>query len=51
MANVLENVGERTIEHLDYVGSLNIQLCATLRAMGQALPFVGNRYRGQASLR
>ena len=51
MANILENVGERTIEHLDYVGSLNIQLWATLRAMGRALPFVGNRYRWQATVR
>src|SRR5258707_4043398 len=51
MANVLENVGERTIEHLDYVGSLNIQFWATLRAMGRALPFVGNRYRWQATVR
>src|SRR5467141_3262224 len=51
MAKVLEHVGERTIEHLDYVGSLNIQLWATLRAMGQALPFVGNRYRWQATVR
>ena len=49
MANVLESVGERTIEHLDYVGSLNIQWWATLRAMGRALPFVGNRYRWQAT--
>ena len=51
MANVLESVGERTIEHLDYLGSLNIQWWATLRAMGQALPFVGNRYRWQATVR
>ena len=51
MANVLENVGERTIEHLDYVGSLNIQWWATLRAMGQSLPFVGNRYRWQATVK
>ena len=51
MAKVLENVGERTIEHLDYVGSLNIQLWATLCAMGRALPFVGNRYRWQATVR
>src|SRR5712664_4265003 len=51
MATILENVGERTIEHLDYVGSLNIQLWATLRAMGRALPFVGNRYRWQATVR
>jgi phospholipid/cholesterol/gamma-HCH transport system permease protein len=51
MATVLENVGERTIEHLDYVGSLNIQLWATLWAMRRALPFVGNRYRWQAAVR
>src|SRR5258708_14545139 len=51
MANVLENVGERTIEPLDYVGSLNIQWWATIRAMGRALPFVGNRYRWQATVR
>src|ERR1700724_560717 len=51
MAKVLDNVGERTIEHLDYVGSLNIQLWVTLRAMGQALPFVGNRYRWQTTVR
>ena len=51
MANILENVGERTIEHLDYVGSLNIQWWATVRAMAQALPFVGNRYRWKAAVR
>jgi phospholipid/cholesterol/gamma-HCH transport system permease protein len=51
MATVLENVGKRTITELDYVGSLNIQLWATLRAMRTALPFVGNRYRWQASVR
>lgn len=51
MATVLENVGTKTISHLDYVGSLNLQLWATLRAMRTALPFVGNRYRWQASVR
>jgi phospholipid/cholesterol/gamma-HCH transport system permease protein len=51
MAKILESVGEKTIEHLDYVGSLNIQLWATLRASGRALPFVGNRYRRQATVR
>src|SRR5579863_7396017 len=51
MANVLESVGESTIEHLDYVGSLNIQWWATLRAMARALPVVGNRYRWQATVR
>src|SRR5260370_16908808 len=51
MATVLESVGKRTLNDLDYVGSLNIQLWATLRAMGSALPFVGNRYRWQATVR
>lgn len=51
MATVLENIGTKTIDHLDYVGSLNIQLWATLRAMRTALPFVGNRYRWQAAVR
>ena len=51
MANILEDVGKRTLNELDYVGSLNIQLWSTLRAMKRALPFVGNRYRWQASVR
>jgi len=51
MATVLEGVGRKTIAHVEYVGSLNIQLWATLRAMKTALPFVGNRYRWQASVR
>src|SRR5215472_2403968 len=50
MANVLEDVGKETISHLDYVGSVNIQWWAALRALGSALPFVGNRYRWQASV-
>src|SRR5438445_9871620 len=51
MAKLLENVGERTIENLYYVGSHNIRLWGTLRAMRRALPFVGNRYRWQATVR
>lgn len=51
MANILQDVGKRTINELDYVGSLNIQLWSTLRAMKKALPFIGNRYRWQATVR
>ena len=51
MATVLEDIGKKTIEHLDYAGSLNIQLWSTLRAMKSALPLVGNRYRWQATVR
>jgi phospholipid/cholesterol/gamma-HCH transport system permease protein len=51
MANVLEDVGRSTINHLDYVGSVHIQWWSTLRSMTSALPVVGNRYRWQASVR
>jgi phospholipid/cholesterol/gamma-HCH transport system permease protein len=51
MATLLEDVGRKTLNDLDYVGSLNIQWWATLRAMGTALPFVGNRYRWRATVR
>lgn len=51
MANVLEGLGRRTLNELDYAGSLSIQWWATARAMKNALPFVGNRYRWQATVR
>ena len=51
MASLLENVGRRTLNELDYVGSLNIQLWDTLRSIRSALPFVGNRHRWQATVR
>lgn len=51
MATLLESVGRKALNDLDYVGSLNIQWWATLRAMGASLPFVGNRYRWQATVR
>jgi phospholipid/cholesterol/gamma-HCH transport system permease protein len=51
MTTLLEDVGRKTLGQLDYVGSLNIQLWATLRAMGKALPVVGNRYRWKTTVR
>jgi phospholipid/cholesterol/gamma-HCH transport system permease protein len=51
MTSVLEDVGKKTIGHLEYVGSVNIQWWATLRVMVSALPFVGNRHRWQESVR
>src|ERR1700741_1715051 len=51
MANVLEDVGRGTINHLDYVGSVNIQWWSTVRALGSSLPFVGNRYRWKEAVR
>lgn len=51
MANVLEDVGKRILNELDYVGSLNIQLWSTLRAMKSALPLLGKPYRWHATVR
>jgi hypothetical protein len=50
MANLLEIAGRETLSQLDYVGSLNIQLWATLRGMRAALPLVGNRHRWRATV-
>jgi phospholipid/cholesterol/gamma-HCH transport system permease protein len=50
MAALIEGVGKKTLNQLDYVGGLSIQLWAALRAMGATLPIVGNRYRWKASV-
>ncbi len=50
MATLIEKVGRKTLNHLDYVGGFSIQLWEVLRAMGASLPFVGNRYRWRASV-
>jgi phospholipid/cholesterol/gamma-HCH transport system permease protein len=50
MPNFLEIAGKETLSQLDYVGSLNIQLWATLRAMRKALPLIGNRHRWRAAV-
>lgn len=49
-ANLFETAGRQTINQLDYIGSLNIQLWATLRGMRTALPLVGNRHRWRAAV-
>lgn len=49
-ANLFERVGRETLSQLDYVGSLDIQLWATLRGMRTALPLVGNRHRWHAAV-
>jgi phospholipid/cholesterol/gamma-HCH transport system permease protein len=51
MANLVEIAGKETLNDLDYFGSLNVQLWATLRAMRTALPLVGNRHRWHAAVR
>jgi phospholipid/cholesterol/gamma-HCH transport system permease protein len=51
MANVLEIAGRETLDQLDYIGSLNIQLWTTLRALRRTLPLVGNQHRWRAAVR
>jgi phospholipid/cholesterol/gamma-HCH transport system permease protein len=50
MAALIEGVGKKTLNQLDYVGGLSIQLWASLRAMGASFPIIGNRYRWKASV-
>ncbi|MBV8478625.1 MAG: ABC transporter permease [Acidobacteria bacterium] len=50
MPNLLKIAGRETISQLDYVGSLNLQLWDTLRAMPTALPLVGNRHRWKTAI-
>ncbi len=50
MVTQLERVGRKTLDQLEYVGGLNLQLWVTLRSMAKALPFVGNRYRWKAAV-
>jgi len=51
MPTLVENVGRRTLNLFDYVGGLTLQLGAGVRALGAALPIVGNRNRWKASVR
>jgi len=51
MATFVENVGRKSLAQLDYLGRLSIQFWETLRSIKAALPFVGNRYRWQSSVR
>ena len=51
MANILESTGKNTLSHLDYFGSLSIQLWASVRAIRVALPLTGNRHRWKAAVR
>jgi len=51
MPTLNERVGRATLDKLDYVGGLSVQLWAALRALRVALPFTGNRYRWKESVR
>ena len=46
----VERVGKRTTDDLEYCGSLTRQLWNSLRALGNTLPIVGNRYRWKTAI-
>jgi phospholipid/cholesterol/gamma-HCH transport system permease protein len=47
---MIENVGRATVNLLDYVGGLTVQLWAGLRALRTALPISGSRHRWKSSI-
>ncbi len=51
MSSALERVGRKSLDQLEYVGSLTAQSWVTLRLVAKALPFVGNRYRWKTAVR
>lgn len=51
ITSVLENLGNSTLQHLEYVGDLAMQLRAALSSLGQVLPAVGNRNRWRSVVR
>jgi phospholipid/cholesterol/gamma-HCH transport system permease protein len=51
ITSVLENLGNSTLQHLEYVGGLAMQLRAALSSLGQVLPAVGNRNRWRSVVR
>jgi hypothetical protein len=50
MFNLFEATGRGTLNQLNYVGTLNLQLWTTLRGIRAALPVVGNRHRWKAAV-
>src|SRR5260370_31197414 len=50
-APVLERLGGATLQHIEYVGGLTIQLRNAFLALGRTLPLVGNRNRWQSAVR
>lgn len=50
MTALLENAGKATLNLLDYVGGLTVQLWAGVRALGAALPISGSHHRWKASV-
>jgi phospholipid/cholesterol/gamma-HCH transport system permease protein len=47
---LIENVGKATLNLLDYVGGLTVQLWAGLRALRTTLPISGSRHRWKSSI-
>jgi phospholipid/cholesterol/gamma-HCH transport system permease protein len=48
--SVVEYLGRVSLRHVEYVGSLALQLRAALASIGQTLPLVGNRNRWRSAV-
>jgi len=48
---LVQDVGRATVDLFDYAGALTLQMLAAVRALGPALPLVGNRQRWKSSVR
>jgi phospholipid/cholesterol/gamma-HCH transport system permease protein len=49
-ASAIERLGGATLRHLEYVGGLAIQLRASVAALTQTLPLIGNRNRWKSAI-
>jgi phospholipid/cholesterol/gamma-HCH transport system permease protein len=50
ITSVLEYIGKTTLDHVEYVGGLTMQVRAALGSLGQTLPLVGNRNRWRSAV-
>src|SRR6202048_1972077 len=49
--SIVEQLGSATLRHLEYVGSLTLQIKNSTRALARALPLIGNRNRWLSGIR
>ena len=48
---LVDQLGSATLRHLEYVGSLTLQIKNSTRALARALPLIGNRNRWLSAIR
>jgi phospholipid/cholesterol/gamma-HCH transport system permease protein len=48
--SVVEHLGSATLRHVEYIGSLVIQLRSAVHALARSLPLIGNRNRWRSAI-